>query len=145
MIRAHDLCSQIFCIGVLVASAFVLWSIDKVEDYIDKGHSDDYFYRYGFRYAYGYRYGSRRVEFQYEDVSGYRGAAEWMICIASLSIIFHPAMLLFRYLCCRERVRSLFTAFSYVVSNMTGSVNTGHICSNSACLKNGTLLDHRIQ
>ena len=98
-----------FCIAVLVASAFVLSSIDKVDDFIDDFNYNDYRYN---RYGYGYGVG----DLEYENANGYRGAAEWMICIASLGIICHPVMLLFRYVCCRVRVRSLFAVYSYVVS-----------------------------
>ena len=117
MINALDLRSQVFCIGVLVASVFVLSSIDEVEDYIDKRDNYQYYSHYDPRTGY-YRYYRQRNDLEYEDARGYRGAAEWMICVASLSIIIHPAMLLFRYLCCRERVRSLFAAYSYVVCQL---------------------------
>ena len=108
----YDLPSQVFSIGVLVASAFVLSSIDKVDDYIDDFNDE-------LNYQYHYRYGYRRhgnTDLEYENANSYRIAAQWMICVASLGIIFHPTMLLFRYVCCRVHVRSLFAVYSYVVS-----------------------------
>ena len=91
-----------FCIAVLVAAALILSSIDEVDDYVDEANF--YYSRYG--------------DLEYKDANSYRGAAEWMLCIASLGIIFHPVMLFVRYLCCRAYVRSLFAVYSYVVSEL---------------------------
>ena len=105
-----------FCIAVLVAAALVLSSIDEVDDYVDNVNTYDSYYTHR---PYYHNYGSyRRSNLEYEHANSYRGAAEWMVCIASLGILFHPVMLFVRYLCCQAYVRSLFAVYSYVVSEL---------------------------
>ena len=87
---------------MLVAAALVLSSIDEVDDHVDNVNT----------------YYSYRHNVEYEHANSYRGAAEWMVSIASLGILFHPVMLFVRYLCCRAYVRSLFVVYSYLVSEL---------------------------
>ena len=74
-----------FCIAVLVSAAIALSTLNDVDDFYDdyvNADEDD---------------SGRKYEF-YEEINSYRGAAEWLLCIASLGIIFHPAMVVARYI-----------------------------------------------
>ena len=74
-----------FCIAVLVSAAIALSTINDVDDFYDDYlNIDDYDYDYEYDF--------------YEAINSYRGAAEWLLCISSLGIIFHPAMVFARYI-----------------------------------------------
>ena len=84
-----------FCIAVLVAAAVASSAINEVED-----HYDDH--------------GST----VYEHADSYRRAARWLLLVSVMGIIFHSLMILLRYLYLNSCVKSLFSAYAYLVSGI---------------------------
>ena len=91
-----------FCIAVLVSATIALSAINDVDDfYNDYLNTDD---------------NDNDYEYQFEEeVNSYRAATEWLLCIASLGIIFHPAMVFVSYIFC-TMFKSYFRIYAILVS-----------------------------
>ena len=82
-----------FCIAVLVAAAVAISAINEVEDhYNDHGST------------------------AYEHADSYSRAARWLLLVSIIGIIFHSLMILLRYLYLNSCIKSLFSAYAYLVS-----------------------------
>ena len=83
-----------FCIAVLVPAVVAISAINEVEDhYNDHGST------------------------AYEHADSYRRAAIWLLLVSVMGIIFHFLMILLRCLYLSSCMKSLFSAYVYLVSN----------------------------
>ena len=84
-----------FCIAVLVAAAVAISAINEVEDhYNDHGST------------------------AYEHVDSYKRAARYLLLVSVMGIIFHSLMILLRCLYLNPCMKSLFSAYTYLVSGV---------------------------
>ena len=63
---------QLFCLGVLISASIALSAINEVEDSLNA------------------------AGLEYEDVGSYRGAAGWLVSVASGAILFHIVSIIIR-------------------------------------------------
>ena len=84
-----------FCIAVLVAAAVAISAINEMEDHYND-HSST----------------------AYEHADSYKRAAVWFLLFSVMGIIFHSLMILLRCLYLNSCMKSLFSAYVYLVSDV---------------------------
>ena len=85
---------QVLSLGVLIAASFAVSAINEAEDLLDPFVSDIY----GF------------------DADSYRGAARWLIFVASTAFLFHVAMIIVRCLYITSVIEKHLTIYGVIVS-----------------------------
>ena len=83
-----------FSLGVLISAAVAVSAINEVEDFFGPAASDFY----GF------------------DADSYRGAAGWLIFVASTALLYHIAMIIVRCLYIKSVIEKHLTTYGVIVS-----------------------------
>ena len=83
-----------FSLGILISAAVAVSAINEVEDFFGPAASDFY----GF------------------DADSYRGAAGWLIFVASTALLYHIAMIIVRCLYIKSVIEKHLTVYGVIVS-----------------------------